>query len=110
MQAGATAERSRINRMTRIPRGIPKEQEKVAIAGSEVGSFLAFQNLGTPRRFNAFPDVWGRGVKWFDPTARLVLTKDEARQRFDNGKVVGYVAHKFVFSVIKDPNGSTPSR
>lgn len=95
--------------MPRIPRGIPKDREKVAIVGGEVGHFLAYQTLGTPRRFNAFPDVW-RGVKWFDPTTRIVLTKDEARQRFDNGKTVGYVAHKFVYSIIKDPNGATPAR
>lgn len=96
--------------MARIPRGIPKEREQVAIVGGEVGHFLAYQTLGTPRRFNSFPDVWGRTVKWFDPTTRLVLTKDEAKQRFNNGKVVGYVAHKFVYSVIKDPNGATPAK
>ena len=88
----------------------PEGREKVAIGGGEVGRYLALQSLGQPRKFNSFPgDVWDKKAKFFDIKTRDILKNSEAKVRFNRGETVGYISGGFVRSVIKDPEGHTPS-
>lgn len=83
--------------------------EPVRMSGGDLGRFLAYQSMASPRRFNKFPGVWGRKVKWFDIKKNEYITPTQAERIFNSGEPVGYIAHHFTYSAIYDPQGATPS-